>query len=408
MLRRVALAACIALALAPPAGAWTRFATGVVNIVKPAPLRTQAGTELIVWNDTKGSLFVLRNGTPTTLLSGLPFVGKPSLVQQPNGLLQLYVPVSGNGLDGVARIASSDDGATWMPPARTNVTRLSDVGSATVMLDGTPVFTQSGTGFVNVYTGLNGESERNVFTPCCGYAESVAIAPGSAIPLVAFWSNATAYPDRYVVTDGSVYPTLGTQTASRDDRVPLLTVGQSMWLAWADGYPTSTMLTVQDIVGHSNSVVVDRGTFQGGDPHMALAAETDGKLWALWTKNGAVRAARSRTNGMPPTTFGATVSTKLPADVTAYQIEALARPGSLEALVNTGDSLIRQKLLPGLTVHATRKVATVLDDGFPVKGAKVGAATTDAKGHARIAKLRRHTRVRVTAAGYAPTSFRVP
>ncbi len=371
MLRRVALAACIALALAPPAGAWTRFATGVVNIVKPAPLRTQAGTELIVWNDTKGSLFVLRNGTPTTLLSGLPFVGKPSLVQQPNGLLQLYVPVSGNGLDGVARIASS-------------------------------------AGFVNVYTGLNGESERNVFTPCCGYAESVAIAPGSAIPLVAFWSNATAYPDRYVVTDGSVYPTLGTQTASRDDRVPLLTVGQSMWLAWADGYPTSTMLTVQDIVGHSNSVVVDRGTFQGGDPHMALAAETDGKLWALWTKNGAVRAARSRTNGMPPTTFGATVSTKLPADVTAYQIEALARPGSLEALVNTGDSLIRQKLLPGLTVHATRKVATVLDDGFPVKGAKVGAATTDAKGHARIAKLRRHTRVRVTAAGYTPTSFRVP
>ncbi|MHB8643594.1 MAG: hypothetical protein ACYDA3_12010 [Gaiellaceae bacterium] len=65
-------------------------------------------------------------------------------------------------------------------------------------------------------------------------------------------------------------------------------------------------------------------------------------------------------------------------------------------------------ILPGLTVHATRKRATVLDDGFPVKGAHVGTKTTDAKGHASIAKIKAHTFLRVTAAGYTSTGFRVP
>src|SRR5712691_1001811 len=409
VLRRVALAACLSLFLVPSAGAWTKFATGVVNIVQPATLRTSSGTELVIWNDTNGSLFELRNGTQTTLLSGVAFVGKPAIVQQPNGLIQLYVPMQGNGMDGVARFTSSDDGATWAPPVQTDVTRITDVGSAATLVDGTPVFTQIGTGFVNLYRGLNGESVQNVFTSCCGYAESVAALPGTMVPLVAFWSNATAFPNQYVLTDGStVTAGLGTNTEARDDRVPLLTVGQSVWLEWSDGSAASASVSVMDLAGYASSVVLDRKGFVGGDPNMALAAEPDGKLWALWTKNGTVRAARSRTNGLPPTTFGATVTVKVPAGTTAYQLEALARAGSVDAFLNTGDSLWRQKLLPGLTVHATRKVATVLDDGLPVKGAHVGSKKTDAKGRASIAKLNRHTLVHVTASGYTPTAFRVP
>src|SRR5579884_2988107 len=179
------------------------------------------------------------------------------------------------------------------------------------------------------------------------------------------------------------------------------------FMLWADGYPTATSLSLQRLPG--SSVRLDRGSFSGGDPHMALALEPDGRLWALWTKGGRLKAARSRTNGA---NFGATVSVPDPSGSTAYQLEALARPGSVDAFLNTGSTISRVRLLPGLTVHATRKVATVLDDHFPVKGAtlKAGGRTlhTNGKGQAKIRKLKKHTLVRVRASGYTPTSFRVP
>jgi len=51
----------------------------VFNIVQPVSLRTSAGRELVIWDDTKGSFVLRRNGTQATLLSGLPFLGKPAL-----------------------------------------------------------------------------------------------------------------------------------------------------------------------------------------------------------------------------------------------------------------------------------------------------------------------------------------
>ena len=62
------------------------------------------------------------------------------------------------------------------------------------------------------------------------------------------------------------------------------------------------------------------GNFTGGaDPHMAIAAEPDGSVWALWTRDGAVRAERSRTYGA---TFGALVTTAFPVNQdVAYQLE---------------------------------------------------------------------------------------
>lgn len=399
----------LTLAFAGPAAAWTTFATGVSNIIEPSAIQTQAGTQLIAWNSPTDSLYVLRNGQLETLLSGLPDVGKPALVQQPNGDLQLYVPVqNGNAsLDGVVRLSSTDDGATWTAPVQTQARNLADVGSAAVAPDGTPYFTQSGTGFVDVFSGLDGATMRNVFTSCCGYGESVAV-DSADVARVAFWSNANSAPNRFVVdTLGGGLATFGTDTIPRDDRVPLVAYGTHTYLLWSNGYPTATSLILQRLSG--GSVTLDHGGFSGGDPHMALALEPDGKLWALWTKNGTVRAARSRTNGV---SFGAKVTLADPKGSTAYQLEAVAQPGSVEALLNTGPSLLEARLLPGLTVHATRKLATILDDGFPVKGAtlKAGRKTlhTNAKGHASIAKLAKGTRVSVKANGYTPTRFRVP
>jgi hypothetical protein len=42
---------------------------------------------------------------------------------------------------------------------------------------------------VNVFRGLNGESVKNVFTRCCGYAESLAVDTTGLVQ-VAFFSNA--------------------------------------------------------------------------------------------------------------------------------------------------------------------------------------------------------------------------
>ena len=406
MLRRVAHVAVLGLLLAPSAAAWTQLpgATGLVNIVQPATLRTAAGSELEVFTDTKSSLFLVRNGTLKTLLSGMSIVGKPAVVQQPNGALQLYVSGQGGGLDGVGRLTSTDDGVTWTGPIATKSKDLADVGAAAVRPDGTPLFTQSGTGFVNVYEGLNGESVTNIFTGCCGYAGSVAVDAAN-IARVAFWSNATAAPNRFVLQQlGGATRTFGTQTPSFSDRVPLFSSGKNTWLMWADGYPVAKSLIFQNLA--SPAVKLDGNFTSGADPHMAIAAEPDGSVWALWTRDGAVRAERSRTHGA---TFGALVTTALPVGQSvAYQLEALARPGSVEAFVNLGSTLVHTKILPGLTVRATRKLATVLDDSFPVKGAHVGTKTTDAKGHVSIANIKAHTFLRVTAAGYTPTGFRVP
>ena len=48
-------------------------------------------------------------------------------------------------------------------------------GVVAVRPDGTVLFSQDGTGFVNVFQGLNGEVVHNAFPFCCGYAESLAV-----------------------------------------------------------------------------------------------------------------------------------------------------------------------------------------------------------------------------------------
>jgi len=80
--------------------------------------------------------------------------------------------------------------------------------------------------------------------------------------------------------------------------------------------------------------------------------------------------------------------------------------------VNTGSAIEHQSFLPGLTVHATKTAATVLDDGVGVAGAtlKGGGHTvkTNASGKAPLAAFNRRTAIAVSAAGYANTAFRKP
>lgn len=403
-MRRIALVVIVlagTLLAAPSAfAAWHTLATGVENTVLPSMIVTHAGTELVSFESpVAGTISVARaGGAAHVVVSGDPIAGQTQLVQLPDGSIQLYFP---NG-SGVGRLTSTDDGVSWTGPIQTDSTDVGGVVGATVGPDGTPYFVQNGTGFVNVFKGLNGETMRNVFSPCCGYGTSIAVDT-SGVVRVAFYSNADTANGQFVVEQlgSDLAPTGSTvfdTTAPRDDRIPLVSDSAGFtYLGWAPGYPDATSFSVVRL-GTQKSGMQVKSKFTGGDPHMALSVDPAGRLWAAWTGEGRVHVTRSRTHAAHT---GALVSTALGG--TAYGLSAVGLAGNVGAIdivVNTGSSLVEQKLEPGLSVRAYHTVKTVnkkvvvthyveaLDDLTPVGGAtfKIAGHTyhANAKGTAKV------------------------
>jgi hypothetical protein len=404
-MRRIALvlAVCAAmLAVVPSAlAAWRMLGTGVGNTVVPSMLVTRAGTVLVSFEQpVAGAILVARaGGAAHAIVTGDPIAGQTQLVQLPDGSIQLYFP---NG-SGVARMTSTDDGVSWVGPVQTQSHDVGGVVGATVGPDGTPYFVQDGTGFVNVFRGLNGESVQNVFPRCCGYAASVAV-DSTGVVRVAFYSNADSDGKFVLEQLGSdLSPTATTEfttTAPRDDRVPLVSDSAGFtYLGWAPGYPSAKAFDVERFKAvRETSGMGANGKFTGGDPHMALSVDPLGRLWAAWTGQGRVHVTRSRTHAAHT---GAFVSTAV--NGTAYQLSAVGLPGkvgAVDAIVNLGTTLVEQKLEPGLSVRAYAKSKKVgkktvvthfvqaLDDLTPVAAAtfRIGGKTyhADAKGTARV------------------------
>ena len=412
---RIALVALAMLVVVPSALAWTPVSSATLqNIDRAAVLRTSSGSELVAWDDDNSGLWLWSTRNSSRQIATVPFVSQPQIVQLPNGAIEIYV---GSGT-GVQRFESTDDGATWAGPFPVvSPTTTGPVVGAVVRPDGTPMFTQDSTFGITVYQGLNGEQSHTVFTSCCGYAESLAV-DASNYAQIAFWSNATAFPNLFVyegldATGGQAGPgrAFGApQTAPRDDHVPLVTDGADTFMGWAGGYPTATSFVVNAFQGGNlgYSTVVAGGAFAGGDPHMDLAVDPAKRVWAVWSQGNAVHARRSRSAGRH---FGAP-STAGVATGTVYQLSALALPdGRVDVFINDGNQISHALLLPGLSVAATKKTATVLDDGFGVKATLKGGGhtvQTNAAGKAGLATFKKGTRVTVTAAGYAAASFRRP
>jgi hypothetical protein len=377
-MRRSAVVAA-ALVFVPSAFAWTTLGGTVLPQAVPSLIVTQNGTELASWDSPAagGTIAVSRNGgAPKTLVSGDPSANRTQLVQQPSGAIQLYFPNAG----GVGRLTSTDDGQTWTGPVPTESHATGPVESATVLPDGTPLFSQDATGSVNVFRGLNGEQSKNVYTRCCGSQETLA-ADSNGLVQIAFFSNAD--PDWATVFEplgADLSPTSSTPLKPVNQHEAPLVADRSgnTFLAWAPGYPSATSISVVRL--RAGSAAGDgfsfRGPFSGGDPHMALAVDTQDRLWAIWTSGAAAHAARSRSHGAH---FGATVNVPIPA--TAHGIAAVAlagTPGSADVVINTGSSLIEQRLQPGLSVRVTKTTkkvgkvrivtrwAQALDDGFAV------------------------------------------
>jgi hypothetical protein len=406
------------LAFAPGASAWTTLTGSVDKSVVPSIIATQAGSELVSWDSpVGGTISVSRNNASgKTIVSGDPSAGRTQLVQQPNGAIQLYFP----NAQGAARMTSTDDGQTWTGPIQTQSHTTGPVQAAAVAPDGTPYFSQDSTAGVNVFRGLNGESVKNVFPRCCGYAESLAVDT-TGLAQVAFYSNAD--PDGtflYEPLGADLSPAGSTAlkpTGQHTDRVPLVADHSgTTFMAWPPGDPATGVTVVPFRGGSPAGDGVDfRGSFVGGDPHMALTVDSKDELWIVWTGGGAVHAARSRSHGQD---FGVAVS--VPVTGTMYQVSAVGiagNPGTVEVLVNTGSNLIQQALQPGLAVKVTRKVkkvgkktlvtrfAQALDDGFGVPTAtfRIGGRIIHANA-AGTAKVPAGSG-KATAPGYVVASF---
>ena len=353
-----------------------------------------------------GNYKVLRGGSAATIVSGRPLVGDGVIVRQASGTLALYLSDD----QGVVTSSSTDGGATWSAPAATGSHDVGDVQSVAVRPDGTTLYSQDGTGFVKVFTGPAG-GPTNVFPSCCGYAETLAVDTGG-LTQIAFWSNATGQSGYLYGPVGGPYQNLSgsKESLSNDARVPLVAdAAGNAFLAWQTGYPEADAFIVWTYRGGSlQHSVRFTGKYPKPDPHMALGVDASNRLWAVWTRQKAVWAARSRSHGAH---FGAAVHVAEPGSV--YQLEAGARPdGSVDVVANTGSSLQSQRLLPGLTVTGSRSAARVLDDGFPLAGVTLrgGGRTlhTNAQGRASLAGVKPHTALSVTTPGYAPAAFRVP
>ena len=294
-MRRVALvlAASAAMLVAVPSAfaAWRTLATGVSNIVVPSMIVTHAGTELVSFESpVAGTISVARaGGAAHPVVTGDPIAGQTQLVQLPDGSIQLYFP---NG-SGVGRLTSTDDGVSWIGPVQTQSHDVGGVVGATVGPDGTPYFVQDGTGFVNVFRGLDGQNVQNFFPRCCGYAASIAV-DSTGVARVAFYSNADSAGKFVLEQLGSdLSPgatTEFTTTAPRDDRVPLVSDPAGFtYLGWAPGYPSAKAFDVERFKGatRETSGMGVNGKFTGGDPHMALSVDPVGRLWAAWTARDA-------------------------------------------------------------------------------------------------------------------------
>jgi hypothetical protein len=420
--------AAVAFVPAATAGSGTFLTLNqLTNHADPSILRIGSGLMVAYDIESTGSINVIDPaGTTHTVVTGWPSVSDPQLVRKLDGTIYLYFGGSTPDLQkqGALRFASIDGGTTWSGPVKTNAaSTIGDVQASAIRRDGTPLFTQDGTGFINVYQGDNGGSLHNGFNLCCGYHESLAVDT-SGLAQLAFWSNATGKSGyMYEVLDetGSaagapVNLAAGTDAQAQPaaNRIPLVADGAgNTFMTW----PGAKHVTVAALgAGKVRRKLAVRTA--GAPSQLALAVEPDGgKLWIVWIRGKYLWATRLRdaAHGSAPTV----VRTPLPAGKTAYALEAVGLAGRVQAIVNVtgspGNTLWRSELIPGLAAKAVRKpkpIVKVRDDIAPVKGATIRGggkvAHTNAKGLASLKGFKRHAKVAVTRAGYVGTSFRVP
>jgi hypothetical protein len=175
-------------------------------------------------------------------------------------------------------------------------------------------------------------------------------------------------------------------------------------------------------VGSSRTATILRSKLGGPAlGHVAITSDPQGRLWVLWTVDGAPRlhVAATRSNAAG-TRFGKPVDVSIPGNVVLIpRLFGDAGPTGVDAVAKfrRGDSFEYDttRILARLELKAGRRgrkiTATVSYAGDPIQGATVKAGgrrkTTNAKGRAvLVTGNARRLSVSATAPGYLPAKVR--
>lgn len=432
VLALAALTLPVALVVAPlPAatagapGTWTKITSGgVSNTAEPGMYRTADGVLHVAYlrqNDTdedlafttiSGTGKVVGTGDILTGWEGLP--SDPKLVGTADGGVRAVfggvIGATGSPFsDGRIYTSTADAaGADWTlqtVPLAQSVNGYASYGTgATTLTDGTPAVSFPLNRTLTWNVGGSGTDQSDEFGACCLYSSTLARDASDRL-FVAFAANGSE-PANAGVFVKQLLPAAGTtikapqstKGSSADflmasQSTPLVERDGSFFTAYCLGYPTCTGVGLWEI-GTPKPLVVPGSK---GAQEYAVAVGPGGRIWVAWAEANTNRVRVSHT-GTDNLQFGAVTTIKHPLGKTIYGIAVEASDGSADVIVNTGDALLHQQVLPALTLKASpgswkkgtqQKVAfSVTEAGADVAGAKVTAAgkscTTKAAGTCAI------------------------
>ena len=443
------LLVAVGSAAAGPPGAWSPLSKGVLESIDQAGVaRTPDGVLHVVWQRRGVSATALwqariapdgRLQATEPVAPGLSDGGPPGLVAAPDGALRSFFFV--RGPDGTAAdllVASAPPAGDWTvgadPLAEATGADVPAVGVAAAR-DGTPVAAWPAGTQVRYRYGVEPGAQGTALGVggCCASGAQPAVDQVTGQAYIAWASTAPAATGVFVQAIDRAGPTrlkvfaTGSATKTRDAAV--LPAGRvalaarlgapGVYLAYTFGYPKVAGLNLLQ-VGARKLVLKIKAP---GADHVVLAPAPQGRLWLVWSRAGAVFAARTN---RAATRLGAVREIPIRRGskaVDQLQANGSAGPVDLVALFarGTAASLWHQQVLPGLslaikaTVSAdspTRYVFRVTDAGEPVANATVEVGkqslTTGLAGTVALSTSDRPPTASASKLGYAPAMTPVP
>jgi hypothetical protein len=421
-------------------GTWTQVTDpGGRNIDEVGLARTADGVLHVVWpkrGGTQGGILhrpisrIGGLGIATAATASWDAVDNPDLVVLPNGTLRLFFAGLGTTFaqGGIQSASASASGASWVPQGSRVSASVGAGGpvGATVLPDGTPIFTWASGTDLFVHVGLSsGAPDLNVGPSprCCFYLPNVERDRASGQVVIAFHSLVEGVPGMFVQT---IRPAVGQRRlvpssltkgnfVAPDQRTPLVARSAGgLFVAFCKGYPTCRSVRLWKVGSSKPLTVATGGTIED----VNASPGPDGRIWVMWQNSANKRVYAKRSN-RAVTRFGPLTVIKPPAGTTAiWKVGGEGSLGTLDLLVSvsTSGSLatwhtqVRPRL--SLSCKGGKIVScTVADAGDPVAGAKVkiGGKKLVSNAHGKVAANVPPGLLTVVAAkgGYKGASARV-
>src|SRR3954452_6361402 len=426
-LKAAGLAVCaVAIATSDAEAAWKPFASGAMNISDQVSLaRTSDGVLHVGWFDAGYNVVQTpiaatgKVGAGVTIVSGWASAGNPVLVAQGTALSAFWpgspTLETGNPQAGIDMAGSGDGGRSW------------SVSPRAVTADGfasSPAAAVAGGTFLQAFlrgaeTVVHAGTEPTApATGGYGAGTDQALAVSRAGQVLLAWCTTGGLFVHPVdpVSGAPPGPSANMQASAFCDaaaRTQLVArAGDGFFVAAPDATRRKVLVWA---VGSPKATAIARGS--SFKQQVAMAATSDGRLWAGWEDSETGKAMFSRSN-RTATKWGAAVAVTLPPG-RIFQLNLDAQLHRLYAVIRTQSDagtvgLATDQIHPGLTLVATSgktQSFQVLDAGDPVARAKIRVAGTsfgtNAKGRATAhLKPGRYTAT-ASKRGYASATTRV-